>query len=995
MADVLNPRSSAAEQRALARVAGLQASGATLNEAGQAALAKSQQLTATSTDPTKIDAMTVTGTPSSRLSGGKQAQTNVSAQNVKRLDTIANVPTGSDLQRAAMVYNPTTGQMEVSHDSTGAAVTVNYGKVSQAELQKIVKDSVAARLTKAQSDLTAGTITQQDYDTIAQDVQERTEASDRIMSMSGFSTFNDIESARKTALEALEEKQKTLQAKYQEAWNRGNMGDQAGREGGFTTGQQAKDEAAKILEEINALPTIAELSGSYSEAATKLGEYYTQRKEAEINAPTPTVLGTAPTATVPTTTPTVDAYGNPVQANGSNVAPTTTTAAIQGLIQSSDPATAAMLQTAMGILGQRMQDIGTQYTDEKNRAEDEFSMYQEIVNEMTQRQSDLSAMKMNLLKTTQAESETLAKLQEQSALAANETARQQTELNLQEQRRQLAVANSKKVQSMISRNAVLGGFGSMASLAEIERTDQEGATAIANFTAQMALIDKSYADKALEIGANYTNTMVTIHQNYANSMIDVITKYNDKVDEATKLKIGGAQRMEDKLSAARTTMKNDWNKVQDDTLKYVQDAVKQAQTAINETKKEQRADTQSAMGQLFDAAKTWGTNTPQTFIDKLQKQLPDIDVKSILSSPTLSQAAKTEKEQADKTVSSLVGQAQVDGTDLGLMAARALGRRTLRQRIDEAEIMQQMIDNKDMEGLKEQILITSTNSLSTKTRESVEAANESLKDTALIQDKLDTFEQNYGGLWKNALEKGKALAELRDPKWVDLVADIGGMQAELRKKFAGVALTPTEAVYLNQFLVDFNRDNVKDMLTKIENLQQNLVISKQTRYDTLLGKGAYQTLTGEGYTPSSDMPFNQTYDDSYFEQYFPTSSGSSINSSATSMRTDRNNNPTAFTINIAKQGGLIEGIDYEKGDPFPNNPNLYTARLIGDPISKTIEVIDRIGFYTNGGNQRWTHTAMSKAAWNKLSYDQKIDVVKKMYQYEGGNELASLFPQNV
>lgn len=105
--------------------------------------------------------------------------------------------------------------------------------------------------------------------------------------------------------------------------------------------------------------------------------------------------------------------------------------------------------------------------------------------------------------------------------------------------------------------------------------------------------------------------------------------------------------------------------------------------------------------------------------------------------------------------------------------------------------------------------------------------------------------------------------------------------------------------------------------------------------------------------------------------------------SAVGMRTDRSNNPTAFTVDIAKQAGLKEGVDYQVGDPFPNNPNLKTAKLLGDPVKQTIKVIDNISFYTDSGKQRWTHTAMSKEKWNKLSYSEKKNIVKKMYQAEG------------
>lgn len=92
---------TAAEKRALERVAGLQASGATLNTAGQAALAQAYtpgSMTATSTNPKNYD-VTVTGSPSSQL-----------RVNPRRAEQIAGAPT----------INPDTLQPEYAAGSQAA-----------------------------------------------------------------------------------------------------------------------------------------------------------------------------------------------------------------------------------------------------------------------------------------------------------------------------------------------------------------------------------------------------------------------------------------------------------------------------------------------------------------------------------------------------------------------------------------------------------------------------------------------------------------------------------------------------------------------------------------------------------------------------------------------------------------------------------------------------------------------------------------------------------
>jgi hypothetical protein len=116
------------------------------------------------------------------------------------------------------------------------------------------------------------------------------------------------------------------------------------------------------------------------------------------------------------------------------------------------------------------------------------------------------------------------------------------------------------------------------------------------------------------------------------------------------------------------------------------------------------------------------------------------------------------------------------------------------------------------------------------------------------------------------------------------------------------------------------------------------------------------------------------------------------------MRTDQNNNPAAFTCNIAQQAGLAYGTDYEQGEPFTvpatggRTQTFYTAKLLGDPIALTIRVIDAIGYYTKSGSPRWIYIALPKFVWDALSPDQKRDVVGFHYQHEGGTTMRSLFP---
>jgi hypothetical protein len=121
----------------------------------------------------------------------------------------------------------------------------------------------------------------------------------------------------------------------------------------------------------------------------------------------------------------------------------------------------------------------------------------------------------------------------------------------------------------------------------------------------------------------------------------------------------------------------------------------------------------------------------------------------------------------------------------------------------------------------------------------------------------------------------------------------------------------------------------------------------------------------------------------------PTTAGA--DAPAKGLRTDRHNNPTAFTIDVAAQAGLVLGIDYKQGDPFQDagGRTLYTAKLLKDPVQTTIDVIDNIGFYTASGKPRWSYIDIIPEAknWNNLTNAQKTTVIDRMYEIE--NKTAS------
>ncbi len=122
----------------------------------------------------------------------------------------------------------------------------------------------------------------------------------------------------------------------------------------------------------------------------------------------------------------------------------------------------------------------------------------------------------------------------------------------------------------------------------------------------------------------------------------------------------------------------------------------------------------------------------------------------------------------------------------------------------------------------------------------------------------------------------------------------------------------------------------------------------------------------------------------------PTATPAGTGSGEGGFRTDRHNNPTAMTTDVAATLGLIEGQDYTQGDPFSGG-KYYTAKLSGNGVQTTVKALDQAAkdagknaFYTKSGQPRWTHTAISDEEWLKKTQAQKEQFVMQMYKKEGG-----------
>ncbi len=151
---------------------------------------------------------------------------------------------------------------------------------------------------------------------------------------------------------------------------------------------------------------------------------------------------------------------------------------------------------------------------------------------------------------------------------------------------------------------------------------------------------------------------------------------------------------------------------------------------------------------------------------------------------------------------------------------------------------------------------------------------------------------------------------------------------------------------------------------------------------------------------SSPEPYTIKVGDVAYQYDFETWEFTPINTSVIwtatglwTMRTERNNNPTAMITAYAKQLWGVEWVDYVQWDSFTSTDEnwvthtYYTAKLIGDPMDKTIELIDR--WVANNAKQNvfsaWSYAKdlwMTNEKWKNMSREEKEALILKMLQHE-------------
>lgn len=197
---------------------------------------------------------------------------------------------------------------------------------------------------------------------------------------------------------------------------------------------------------------------------------------------------------------------------------------------------------------------------------------------------------------------------------------------LAKQKRQTHDAN-------IAQIALAGGFGQDAGIRAVNESDAE-------YDDKMRDLEQTFTFARTDLNAKYSSMYLENNNNYINGTVKNMQDLQSALERIGGQQIGNIQ-------ARQTAEQNLLSKAWETQTSMRMDLAKQnlsvagmIQETINQKRDDERAQEQLGWARLQDAATTYGASAPQALIDALSSQLPNVDVKAILSQPTLAQAKK-------------------------------------------------------------------------------------------------------------------------------------------------------------------------------------------------------------------------------------------------------------------------------------------------------------------------------------------------------------------
>lgn len=495
---------------------------------------------------------------------------------------------------------------------------------------------------------------------------------------------------------------------------------------------------------------------------------------------------------------------------------------------------------------------------------------------------------------------------------------QQQYLAEQEQRDQdrLAWEGDKEVQKLTKQktaqllsqsiqNALGGGAFSGAANEQLASTEREWDTAISNLA-------KEFSFKKADVSAFYTQKYVDTNNQFNLDIFNAAKTLDEKIEGYSLQGFNSLQAMED----AKTTANNDYRKEIDTAKKdystKIQGYVKEIQATAKEYRIEERDKKQQTK---TDAMALWEktiatTNDPivrANVIKYLGKSGWDTSLFDPNADPLLNSAA-SKKEDTENQMTEAYGKFIDEDTSqdmVSILRASTLDLKSDKRVESAVEEGLALLESGNVKGFKSLVLQNARASMAAPEAAEVTAREDIVNATSRVKEVLDQLEKDDFGYWKAVTEGKKKLIDLdKDPKFTGVKAAMQFAQSQLRNKLFGANLTDTEASLANDFLLNFNEDEVGTLIQKSIELNKSIDDSLDVRYDFILGDGVYRDFIRNGTTTNEiqSEPEGVLQGDAA-NDWLRTGGQSSSSSSSSSVPPPKISRITSKDLTVASVGG--------------------------------------------------------------------------------------------
>lgn len=383
---------------------------------------------------------------------------------------------------------------------------------------------------------------------------------------------------------------------------------------------------------------------------------------------------------------------------------------------------------------------------------------------------------------------------------------------------------------------------------------------------------------------------LAIGQGYALDVRKAISDYDAKDLQITSQTAEALMKVKQSISTAKSDRDKELRSILEKSLekkdandkearKYVFDANMKMIDETNKLRDDKRAEQKDLVAEWDKHISNYG-NTNKAGAEGILKRMTDagMDIRGYNADvPTLSQSEKAAKNVAKTLISDNIGKYIDKESGLDLVSLLDSSTRDLTVgRVDGVvDTGLKLLQEGNITAFKSLLLANARGGMDTDTSKKVKVYDAFLRQMDSLEGTINAMSPDDFGWWKSVIEKGKTYTEVaKDPRFNKLKASIGFFQAQLRTPLFGAALSPQEKLLADDFLANFETDEMGTVVDKLNALRESLDFSTESAYDYQLGEGAYKKYIRGGNTKVSDIPDTPIYQGQSATDWFKGGTGS-------------------------------------------------------------------------------------------------------------------------